>query len=60
MISHGCKSTGAITKITFDLDAEQSKMKESVLSNEIVAKWTEGNEPKKVIIVPGKIINLVL
>ena len=31
-----------------------------VLGNEIVQKWLEGKAPKKVIIVPGKIVNLVV
>lgn len=48
------------TKITFALDAAQEEMKAMVLANETVQKWTEGREPKKVIIVPGKIVNLVL
>jgi leucyl-tRNA synthetase len=48
------------TKITFDLNAPQDQMKSRVLSDEVVQKWTEGREPKKVIIVPGKIVNLVV
>jgi leucyl-tRNA synthetase len=48
------------TKITFDLNANQDEMLKTILSNEIVQKWTEGNSPKKSIIVPGKIINLVI
>jgi leucyl-tRNA synthetase len=31
-----------------------------VLAIEIVMKWTEGKAPKKVIVVPGRIVNVVL
>lgn len=48
------------TKIAFSLDEDQSKMKEEVLANDNVLKWTEGKAPKKLIIVPGKIINVVV
>jgi leucyl-tRNA synthetase len=32
----------------------------AVLANEVVQKWTEGKPPKKVIIVPKRIINVVV
>jgi leucyl-tRNA synthetase len=31
-----------------------------VMKNEIVLKWLDGNAPKKVIIVPNKIVNIVV
>jgi leucyl-tRNA synthetase len=31
-----------------------------VMASEIVSKWTEGKPPKKVIIVQGKIVNVVV
>jgi leucyl-tRNA synthetase len=31
-----------------------------VLASEVVQKWTEGKPPKKVIVVPGKIVNVVV
>ncbi len=48
------------TKIEFQLDATQDFMKEETLKSEVVQKWLEGNDPKKVIIVPKKIINIVV
>ena len=30
------------------------------LANEQTAKFLEGKQPKKVIVVPGKIVNIVL
>ncbi|MFN8255297.1 MAG: leucine--tRNA ligase [Bacteroidales bacterium] len=40
--------------------ATQSEIEKSALSNEIVLKWLEGKSPKKVIIVPGKMVNIVI
>jgi leucyl-tRNA synthetase len=48
------------TNIQFDLDAAQADMEASVLNDEVVQKWLEGKTPKKIIIVKGKIINLVI
>ncbi len=48
------------TKISFDLDMPKDQIQNEVLKDEIVLKWTEGKAPKKIIIVPGKIVNLVL
>jgi leucyl-tRNA synthetase len=48
------------TKITFPLDKGKEEIEEEVLQNEVVQKWLNGNEPKKVIVVPGKIVNVVV
>ncbi|OYU96280.1 MAG: leucine--tRNA ligase [Bacteroidetes bacterium B1(2017)] len=48
------------TNIEFALDADQTFMQETVLKNEVVVKWLEGNVPKKVIVVKGKIVNVVV
>lgn len=48
------------TKIEFPLDMPKEDIQKAVLANEIVQKWTEGNEPKKIIIVPNRIVNLVV
>ncbi len=42
------------TTLTFPLDAEQSFIEKEVMANEIVLKWTEGKQPKKIIYVKGK------
>jgi leucyl-tRNA synthetase len=36
------------------------EVEEAVLANADAQKWLEGNTPKKVIVVPGKIVNIVL
>lgn len=51
-------------KMRFTLELPTSLTKEEiekeVLACEQSAKWLEGNAPKKVIVVPGKIVNVVL
>jgi leucyl-tRNA synthetase len=47
-------------KMNFALDMPKSDIEKLVLASEIIQKWTEGKPPKKVIIVPGKIVNVVL
>ena len=32
----------------------------AVLAHDIAIKWLEGNSPKKVIVVPGRIVNVVI
>jgi len=48
------------TTITFSLDAEQQAIEQVVLANEIVQKWMEGKQPKKIIFVKNKMINVVV
>lgn len=51
-------------KRRFDIDLPKDMPKDEVektaLSDERAEKWLEGKTPKKVIVVPGKIINVVL
>jgi len=47
-------------KMNFALDMPKDDIEKLVLASEIIQKWTEGKPPKKVIIVPGKIVNVVL
>ncbi|MFD0700732.1 leucine--tRNA ligase [Myroides pelagicus] len=46
-------------KIELPLDLTEEQIKEIVLADERTQAQLQGREPKKVIIVPGKIINLV-
>ena len=50
------------TRFTIELprEASQDEIREAVLSADEAQKWIEGKTPKKVIIVPGRIINIVL
>jgi leucyl-tRNA synthetase len=47
-------------KINFDLSKPISEIEAEVKSSEIVEKWSEGKPVKKIIVVPGKIVNVVL
>ena len=44
----------------FSLDMPKEDIEKLVLASEILQKWSEGKTPKKVIIVPGKIVNVVI
>ncbi len=48
------------TQISFPTDAEIKDIETAVLKNEVVLKWTEGKEPKKVIVVKNRIVNVVI
>ncbi len=47
-------------QMNFALDMPKEDIEKLVLASEIVTKWTEGKPPKKVIVVPGKIVNVVI
>ncbi|MET6998546.1 leucine--tRNA ligase [Chitinophaga defluvii] len=48
------------TEIGFALDADNAAVEKEVIANEVVQKWLEGKAPKKVIIVKGRMINVVI
>jgi leucyl-tRNA synthetase len=41
-------------------DTPSAELEKMALEHETAVKWTEGKAPKKVIVVPGKIINVVV
>jgi leucyl-tRNA synthetase len=47
-------------KMNFALDMPKEDIEKVVLASEIVQKWSEGKPPKKVIVVQGRIVNVVL
>lgn len=47
-------------QITLPLSLTNPEIEKIVLENDQVMKWLDGKAPKKVIIVPGKIVNIVL
>lgn len=47
-------------KMSFPLDMPKEDIEKQVLASETIQKWLEGKEPKKVIIVPKKIVNVVI
>lgn len=47
-------------EMNFALDMPKEDIEKQVLASETVQKWTEGKTPKKVIVVQGRIVNVVL
>jgi leucyl-tRNA synthetase len=47
-------------KIEVEASISKEKAQEIALSLEKIKKWTQGKEIKKVIFVPGKLINIVV
>jgi leucyl-tRNA synthetase len=48
------------TKINLSLQLSSKEVEVYVLGLEEIQKWMENKSPKKVIVVPGKIVNIVL
>jgi leucyl-tRNA synthetase len=48
------------TQLEFPVDADVKEIEKAVLTNEIVLKWTNGQPPKKVIVVKNRIVNVVI
>lgn len=46
--------------LTFAADAQPKDIEAEVLANETVLKWLEGKTPKKVVVVPKRIVNVVI
>ena len=48
------------TKIKFAKDMPLEDIEKQVLVNEVIQKWTGGKPPKKIIVVPNRIVNIVV
>jgi leucyl-tRNA synthetase len=46
--------------LDFPVDTAKEEVEKTVLANESAQKWMEGKAPKKVIVVPNKIVNVVV
>ena len=46
-------------RITVPADADQKAVEEAALDDERIAKLLEGKTVRKVIVVPGKIVNII-
>ena len=47
-------------KIQLPLSIGKEEIEKQVMASEEMQKWTNGNAPKKVIVVPGRIVNVVI
>ncbi|GAB3545911.1 leucine--tRNA ligase [Spirosoma fluminis] len=48
------------TTISFAIDRAPAEIEKEVLADEVVQKWLEGKAPKKVVVVPKRIVNVVV
>ncbi len=48
------------SQFTMDPDSDQDQMKEAAFSDEKIQSYIAGKEPKKVIVVPKKLVNIVI
>ena len=48
------------TELTLALDITQQQVEEIVMKDAIVTKWLEGKQPRKIIYVKNKMINVVV
>ena len=48
------------TTISFAIDRAVTDIEREVLADEVVQKWLEGKTPKKVVVVPKRIVNVVI
>jgi leucyl-tRNA synthetase len=47
-------------RISVPVDISEEEAKELALSSEAVGKYLQGKDPRKVILVPGKLVNIVV
>jgi leucyl-tRNA synthetase len=47
-------------KMNFALDTPKEDIEKLVMASEAVLKWTEGKAPKRIIVVQGRIVNVVV
>ena len=47
-------------KIVLSSDADEEEAKAAALASPRIQEWLEGKDPKRVIVVPGKLVNVVL
>ncbi len=47
-------------KIKFPIEATSQEIEETILNNSEIQKWFSGQRPKKIIVVPKRIVNIVV
>ena len=47
-------------KLSFAADATPAEVEAGALANDVIQKWLDGKSPRKVIVVPKKIVNIVV
>ena len=57
MLQVNGKVRGAVTVAK---DAPRDAIEQAALAHEMFEKFSEGNAPKKIIVVPGRLVNIVV
>ncbi len=61
MIEYPVSFNGKVRfKLPLPADMLTPEIEQAVINNELSAKWLQDKQPKKIIIVPGRIINVVV
>lgn len=47
-------------KLPLSIDLSKEEIESKAMENDVVKKWLEGKTPKKIIVVPKKIVNIVV
>ena len=47
-------------KLQVPSSADKEELERLALASDVAQKWLEGADPRRVIVVPGKLVNLVL
>ncbi len=47
------------TRITVPADAPEDRVRDAALADADVARWLDGAEPRRVVVVPGRLVNVV-
>jgi leucyl-tRNA synthetase len=47
-------------KLNVAAGLSEQELRETALSQDKILKWLDGKEPRKVIVVPDKLVNIVL
>ncbi|HSN72148.1 MAG TPA: class I tRNA ligase family protein, partial [Steroidobacteraceae bacterium] len=47
-------------RVTVPVDADQAAVRDAAIADPAVARWIEGRPVRKVIVVPGKLVNVVV
>jgi leucyl-tRNA synthetase len=48
------------TRLVFSLETPNEEIEKQILVHPIIQKWTQGKPPKKIVIVPQRIVNVVV
>ena len=46
-------------KLQVPASAEKAELEQMALASDVAKKWLDGQPPRRVIVVPGKLVNLV-